>query len=383
MRPAESAPRPIRPLRADRIAMFLADLQGGGAERMMLSLAAGFRNHGAQVELIVADAVGPFVDEIPTAVCVHDLASGGVSRALPALVRFLRRERPDLLLTSLHHASVIALIARALSRTSVPVFVREANTPSRRERTWRRPKRWISAELMRRLYARADGVIAVSQGVADDMHAFYGLPPDDIAVLYNPVVTPEIAERARAVPDHPWFEGAGPPVVLAAGRLHPQKDFATLIRAIAKLRDTTAVRLIIVGEGDERAALEALVGELGLEGEVSLPGFVPNPFAYMSRATVFALSSRWEGLPGALIQAMACGCPVVATDCRSGPAEILDGGRYGELVPVGDADRLAEALRRTIDGPRDADRVRTRSRQYAQNDVAAAYLDFFRKRLAA
>jgi glycosyltransferase involved in cell wall biosynthesis len=188
----------------------------------------------------------------------------------------------------------------------------------------------------------------VSKGVADDLALLIGLSRDRIDVIYNPVVSDNLLLKAQEPIDHPWFAAGEPPVILSVGRLSPQKDQAMLLRAFAKVRKSIPARLIILGDGDERAALEALARNLHIESDVAVPGFVENPFAYMNKSAVFALSSKYEGLPGVLIQAMACGCPVVSTNCPSGPAEILDGGKYGPLVPVGDEDAMAAALRQKL-----------------------------------
>jgi glycosyltransferase involved in cell wall biosynthesis len=206
--------------------------------------------------------------------------------------------------------------------------------------------------LVRRYYPWADEIVAVSQGVADDLLELTDLPPSKVRVLPNPVVTPELVQRAAEPLDDPWFTAGAAPVVLGAGRLDQQKDFPTLIRAFAAVRSRRPARLVILGEGPERGQLESLVEELGITADVRLPGFVSNPFSYMARAAVFVLSSAWEGMPGVLIQAMACGAPVVATDCESGPREALAGGKYGRLVPVGDHLALADAIAGTLDALR-------------------------------
>jgi len=191
--------------------------------------------------------------------------------------------------------------------------------------------------------------VAVSRGVADDLARLTGLPREKIQVIYNPVVTPELFVKAEEPLGHPWFAAGEPPVILGVGRLHEAKDFQTLIRAFALVRKKRVARLVILGEGEERPKLEALVRELGLEEEVALPGFVDNPFKYMKRAGVFVLSSQWEGFGNVLVEAMACGTPVVSTACPSGPEEILENGRWGRLVSVGDVDALAEAIILTLD----------------------------------
>ena len=360
----------------------MANLSGGGAERMMVNLANGLAAQGVGVDLLLARASGPYLDDVSREVRVREVSpTGGVSRALPFLVRYLRKERPQLLVSTLHHASLVALTAKRVSLTRIPVFLREANTPSKRVRSLRKPKDLLTDELARLAYRYANGIIAVSDGVAEDLRAHFGLSRQKLTVLRNPVVTDDLLEQARADPGHLWLEAGQPPVVLGAGRLHVQKDFATLIRAFAAVRKNRAAKLIILGEGDERPALEELVRRLGLEDDVELPGFVDNPFAFMSRAALFVLSSKWEGLPGALIQAIACGCPVVATDCRSGPAEVLDGGSYGELVPVGDERAMAAAMLRTLESPPSAARLRSRSRQYSQDEVVRDYIEYFERHL--
>jgi glycosyltransferase involved in cell wall biosynthesis len=184
----------------------------------------------------------------------------------------------------------------------------------------------------------------VSSGVADDLARRAWITRTRIHVVPNPIISPDLLRLARSAVDHEWFATAALPLVLGAGRLTPQKRFDDLIRAFARVRQSHDARLMILGEGEERARLQALIRQLQLEHVVALPGFVENPLACMSRAKVFVLSSAWEGLPGALIQALACGTAVVATDCDSGPREILQGGRLGRLVPVGDVTALGEAI---------------------------------------
>jgi len=202
-----------------------------------------------------------------------------------------------------------------------------------------------------------------------------GLPRERIQVIYNPVLTPQIPSMAAMPLDHPWFAPGEPPVILGAGRLRREKDFASLIRAFARLRTQRPVRLVILGEGEERAALEALVQVLGIESVVSLPGFVENPFTYMSKATVFVISSVWEGFGNVLVEAMACGMPVVSTDCPSGPSEILEYGRYGPLVPVGDIEALAEAIGLTLENPIDAETLQRRAGNFSIDNIPDQYLD--------
>jgi glycosyltransferase involved in cell wall biosynthesis len=204
--------------------------------------------------------------------------------------------------------------------------------------------------LIRHFYGWADAIVAISGGVADDVARVTRIPRGHIQVIYNPVVTPGFRKKAEAPLEHPWFEAGGPPVLLGVGRLCPQKDFSTLIQAFAQARKERSARLLILGEGRDRPALEAMVRELGLEQDVALPGFIENPYPYMVRASLFVLSSRWEGLGNVLVEAMYCGVPLVATDCPHGPREILVDGKYGTLIPVGDAGALARAIQAGLNG---------------------------------
>lgn len=206
--------------------------------------------------------------------------------------------------------------------------------------------------LVRLCYPWADGIVAVSEGVADDLQKVAGLPRSRIQVLANPIITAELAGQAAEPLDDPWFAPGAPPVILGVGALRKQKDFPTLIRAFGALRSRREARLLILGEGTERSSLESLVQELGVGADVRLPGRVANPYNYMAKAAVFVLSSAWEGMPGVLIQALASGAKVVATDCESGPRELLAGGEYGQLVPVGDSAALSAAISTSLDRPR-------------------------------
>jgi glycosyltransferase involved in cell wall biosynthesis len=205
--------------------------------------------------------------------------------------------------------------------------------------------------LVRTCYPWAACVVAVSRGAADDLAHTAGLPREDIEVVYNPVITPRVMALARQTADHPWLAPSEPPVILGVGRLTRQKDFATLIRAFAEVRRTRSARLIILGEGEDRPALEALAADLGVAGDVALPGFRTNAVTYMAASALFVLSSAWEGLPTVLIEALAAGTRVVSTDCPSGPREILRAGELGALVPVGDAPALAAAIADALHRP--------------------------------
>ncbi len=314
----------------------------------MLALANSLPERGYKVDLAVVRAEGPFKTSVHPRVRVVEFKARGVLASLPSLTQYMRRERPDTLFSAMNHANIVALWARRLAGVATRVIVSEHNTLS----TWacgtssirNRTMPW----LIRFFYPWADGIVAVSRDVAGDLAETTKLPRTRIQVIYNPVVTPQLLEMARVKPPHTWFAVNQPPVVLAVGRLTPQKDFATLIRAFDRVRRDKHVRLMILGEGGDRHELERLVRQLRLEPHVSLPGFVENPYSYMAHAAVFVLSSRWEGLPTVLIEALSCGMRVIATDCPSGPREILADGKYGMLVPMHDAPALAEAIAATL-----------------------------------
>ena len=357
-----------------KVALFLPSLRGGGAERVMINLARGFSEQGLKVDLVLAKAEGPYLCQVPPEVRVIDLHSDRVLRSLPELARYMGRERPEAILSALNHANVVTIWASKLSRVPCRVVVSVHGTLS--------PSIAYDAGLRRRLipnligifYPWADEIVAVSSGVADDLSKITGLQRERIQVIYNPVVGPELLEKAKEALNHPWFAPGEPPVILSVGRLTKQKDYSTLIRAFALVRQEHPARLMILGEGEERPKLEALVRELGLDDDVSLPGFVDNPYAYMARSAVFVLSSVWEGLPNVLIEAMAVGTPVVSTDCPSGPAEILERGEWGRLVPIGDVEEMATAIIATLNDPNHPD-VSKRAQHFGVEKSVQAYLE--------
>lgn len=332
-----------------RLAVFAPSMVDGGAERGALKLAEGLAQRGFDVDLVLARAEGPRLAEIPAEVRVVDLGARRVLSSLPGLVRYLRREKPQALASVLDHANVVALWARKLGRYHGRVVVIEQNTLSEAARNGKSRRDRMMPRMVSRFYPWADYVVGVSAGVSAELFELTSLRREKIRVIFNPIVTADIGEKARAPVDHDWFND-GSSVFVAAGRLRPQKDFATLLRAFALLRAKRPARLLVLGEGPERERLEALALELGITPDVSLYGSTTNPYAYMARATAFVLSSRWEGLPTVLIEAMSCSVPVIATDCPSGPREILADGRYGRLVPVGDVDALAVAMEAALDG---------------------------------
>ena len=362
------------PMGSKKIALFLPDLSGGGAERMMINLAHGFVNLGAEVDLVLIRKEGTYLSLVPSSVRIVDLGAGRTIRSITALAGYLRRERPAALLSTFVNVNVAALLARRLARVPVRVVVREANYASIKNASEDRLIMRLTGRLQPWAYRWANAIVAVSQGVGDDLVRNIGVAADRMRVIKNPVVTPDLHRLAAEPTDHPWFVPGQAAVILGVGRLTAQKDFPTLIRAFARIRQRRPAKLVILGEGEDRPMMERLRNDLGLHADIDLPGFVENPYALMARAAVFVLSSRWEGSPNALVEAMACGTPVVATDCPSGPAEILDGGRFGRLVPVSDAIMLGESIVRTLDAPLAAKILSGRADNFSAECSAEQYL---------
>jgi len=359
---------------AARLSIFLPSLAGGGAERAIATVASGLAARGVSVSLVLASASGPYLGSLHPSIKVVDLKSNSVLGAVPGLVRHLREQRPAALLAAMSHANVVAALAHRLAGSMARLVLSErvhlsstlAGSPGLRVR--------MTHALMRPTYPWADCIVTVAEGVASDLLKHISVKPDRVVTIYNPIVDDSLLAQSREVPAHPWLAGGDVPVVLAAGRLTAQKDFVTLLDAFALLRRQRSVRLVILGEGELRAALLSRAEHLGVADDVALPGFDANPFAAMRAADVFVLSSRFEGLPGVLVQAMACGTRVVATDCPSGPGEVLEGGRWGRLVPVGDAAVLAAAVAAALDDPMPPD-VCKRASMFSVDAAVSRYAE--------
>ena len=392
---------PEKPL---RIALVVPHLTHGGADLIVLNLARGLIERGYRVDILLLKELNTLEDQIPPearwSVLEQKRIHGFHDRAhlvrrfgfrilkllrtdlledARSLAAYIDEEKPDCVLPSLPGAKSAALLALGFTKldpVTIPIVHSVLMNISRRFH-----------KLYAILFPTAARVVSVSDGVADNLALTLELPRERISRIYNPVDTEEIAELAGAVPDHPWMSDDGPPVILSAGRLARAKDFPTLLRAFHQISQNRDVRLMILGEGRQRKRLEKIIRKLGLEEKVSLPGWVSNPYAFMSRASVFVLSSKLEGLGNVLIEAMACGCPCVSTNCPSGPAEILDNGRFGPLTPVGDDSALAAAMERVLDSPPDKDTLQARAQEFSFDASVDQYerliLDLMRERRQA
>lgn len=372
-----------------KIAIWLYRLGGGGAERVIVDLAASFERAGHDVSLLVHTNDNPYAVALGGGVRLVSLENALSRRLRPrtlfclwGLIAFLKKEKPDIVFTTGAAHSVILLLARALLRIDTRVVIRETNTIGAQAGKNAGIIENVMFFLARRLYPLADRIVAPSSGILKDMEERIPEVRGKACVIYNPIDATEIRKQAEQPMEDENLSGV--PFILGVGRLVPQKGFYTLIRACAPLCRERGIHLALLGEGPERENLAALAGDLGMAQYLHMPGFVVNPFAFMARARLFVLSSRFEGLPNALLQAIAAGCPVVATDCPSGPDEILDGGKLAPLVPVDDVEALRRAIANALEQGRPADyalwdRI---GHAYDRERITARYLDVFRSALA-
>lgn len=387
---------PIRSL-----ALIVRTLEGGGMQRIILLLAEAFAKTGIRVEILTGhDAKTTF--KLPPGTSIRCLPRSSMLssslallkarprdalrllplltplkpdmfRRLPALIAYLRTVRPDAVLTAGTQSNLAAIIARAAAGIPARLVISEHNTLSIVARRGHGIFRWAYPGLVRRFYPEADAVAAVSRGVAQDLAQIAGLSEEQITLIYNPVDAEAIVHAGKMPAEHPWLTDHSCQIVLGVGRLHRQKDFPTLIRAFAIARKERDLRLAILGGGSERKMLETLCQQLGVQDDVFMPGFVDNPFIWMSRASLFVLSSAWEGFALVLVEALASGCPVISTDCPNGPREILQDGTYGSLVPIGNSEAMAAAMLATLAAPPDAVRLRARAAEFSVSATVAGY----------
>nr|WP_272504125.1 glycosyltransferase [Salinibacter ruber] len=332
-----------------QISLFWGVPDGGGVAHVMITLAEEFLSRGIEVDIVVLAKEGELIEELPTDAQLYDLKADGLTESLPALTRHLSEQHPPVLLSANPYLNRVAVLARLFAKVSTSIVISEHSIRAIRSSRSKLPE-WGVRRLTRWICTQADRRIAVSKGVAIAAEKFIGVRFQRFDIIYNPVVGPKTFELAEQSVDHSWFADERPPVVLGTGRLVEEKGFSTLLRAFAQVRKTRRARLVILGEGEERPVLEQQAERLGVSDHVWMPGFVSNPMKYMADAEAFVLSSKSEGLGNVLVEAMACGTPVVSTDCPGGPSEVLQGGKHGRLVPVEDPTALAMAIEEALNG---------------------------------
>lgn len=358
----------------ERVAFYFATSGHSGVDRAMQNLIPAVARRGYDVDLLHVRKHGPHFQEPPPGVRIIDLGASHVYNSLPAVVRYLRKERPAVMLSDKDRVNRTAFFARLLARAPTRLVFSSGTTLSIELANRRAVDRALQRWSFRHLYRRVSNVIVTSEGVKTDMAEYTRLPLKYIEVVPSPVVPAELFTAQPPRPDHPWFADGAPPVILGVGELGRRKDFPTLIRAFAEVRKRHCCRLVILGRGRDREALLTLAAELDVAEDFSLPGFDPDPYRYMAHAAVFAFTSLWEGLGFVIIEALAVGTPVVATDCPSGPREILQDGKYGQLVPVGDTAAAAEAIERSLSQRPPRDFLQQAARPYEIENSTTAYL---------
>jgi glycosyltransferase involved in cell wall biosynthesis len=355
-----------------RVCIFPDRIDDGGIDRYALNLAEILLQKGVAVDLFVTSEAGKLLPQRPKASRLF-VGGGSTKKSVVPFYRYLRQEQPDLLISANLYIDIVSIIVRKLARVPTRHAVTLHTAFSREDY---RGKPWLKnlyTQLCTFLYPFADDIVAVSHAVARDSQNYFNLKKP-IMVIYNPVVTPALFEKSKAEPQHPFYASKKIPVLLAIGRLSAQKDFSTLLRGFAELRKTRAAKLLILGEGEERSLLESLAKDLNLGDDLSMPGFVDNPYPFIKNSNILVSSSAWEGLPTVLIEALALGTPVVATDCPGGSSEILEGGKYGQLVPMRDPKALAQAMTKTLDTPLEATLLQARGEMFSLEASVQGYL---------
>lgn len=370
---AASSNRPL-------LAFFIPDFSVGGAEQVAITIMNGLAERGYDIDLLLSRASGELQSELSKRVSIVELPPSktpavGVAAHLPALVSYLHRQKPAGLFPHLEHPSIVCLIINRLLDTETTVIPTQHSAFGHEVEAT--PKDRIVERIVPRLYPASDRIISVSEGVADSLIKQTPVDRDDVSVLHNPVDVERIRERASQPTDHKWVEDSDRDVVLFVGRHAGQKNLEGWVHAFERVVDKNPnARAIIAGKGQCRNDVVATVERCGLSDVVSLPGYVDNPYRYMAKADTFLLSSRYEGLPTVLIECLSVGCPVVSTDCPSGPREILSDGEYGTLVPVGDVNGLADAVYDTLADPPDPVRLRSRADDFSPQPVFNEYEQF-------
>ena len=353
----------------ERVSIFLTSMNVGGAQRIALNLCTGLIKKGYDVDLLLVGAEGNLISEVPEEVSVIDLDASRVVTSIVPLRRYLRESTPDVLYSMMIEVNIAAVVAHQFARVDTRLVISEHNTPTVSAEGL---KDQIALRLAALTYPRADHIVTVSRGVRNDLLNVVNILPEKITVIHNPIDVERIRKQATESVDHKWFTDQSISIVMSAGRHAPQKGFDTLLRAFSRLEDPNT-RLVLLGEGNETESLRKLAIELEIEDRVDFLGFVDNPFKYMASADVFVLSSWYEGFGNVLIEAMATGCPVVSTDCPSGPSEILESGVYGPLVPIKDATAMSDAIEGVLVDPIDESVLASRADDFSIDAVVEKY----------
>lgn len=351
-----------------KIAVLMNDFSGTGVPRVTLRLTEGLIARGHEVELVVLNPKGPMRNQVPTSAKVEELNVSRAITATPKIIRYLKKSKPVTIIAAEDQLGIIAAFSCLVIRSNAKILV-TSHVPYSKTNLAKGLKGKIFVSALKLLWRRIDVFTTVSAGLADDMAAETGIPREEIKVLHNAVIQEENIARNPNRDLHPFFS-SGDKVLLAMGSLHRRKGFHDLVEVMRLLKDKASLRLIILGEGRERANLQQKIDDAGLKDKVDLAGYSDDPFGYLQTADLFVLPSYFEGLPTVLIEALSCGCPVIATDCIAGPKEILAGGEFGRLVPVGGTREMAAAISEVILENPDHEKLFQRARAFTQDNIA-------------
>lgn len=360
----------------NKIALYIPSMSGGGAERVMLALANGLVEKDIQVDLLLNKVDGPYLKYASRKVNIVNLNTSRVLNSILPLSKYLRREKPDVILSAMNYVNIVAVMAQLISGSNTKVVLSEHGNLTESKKNLGRIKGLVITSLMKWAYRKSHAIVAVSDGVADALSNELKISRNKITTIYNPIFSQDIVKRSNELISHPWVGKNALPLVIGVGRLTLQKDFSTLIHAFKQVLVKRECNLIILGEGKLRSELENLIKTLGLQDNVQLPGFVDNPYAWMSQADLFVLSSVHEGFGNVIVEAMACGTPVVSTDCPSGPSEILEDGKWGDLVPPGNAQLLSQSIIKSLSTPNQKD-IKGRAAFFSIDRAVNQYLKIF------
>lgn len=354
--------------------ILLPDLRGGGAERVSLDLARAFAAAGHEIEFVLMTAIGEFLPEARDQFGIVDLQASQARNVPMALARYLRVSRPDVLIANMWPLTSAAVAGRALSRQRCRLLLVDHSTLSRAYVSWGRIHNTMMRASMMATYPMADRVAGVSEGVARDVERLAGMSDHSVAVLHNPIPQRAMPDEQMTAQAEEFWNGRPGERILTVGSLQGAKNHPLLLQAFAQLSRPRSI-LMFVGQGQDEPLLRALAQDLGVADRVVFAGFHPDPSPFYATADLFVLSSDYEGLPTVLIEALSFGLPVVSTDCPSGPAEILENGRWGRLTPVGDAQALARAMDEALSAPVDRDALKRRAADFSPEIAARKYLD--------
>jgi glycosyltransferase involved in cell wall biosynthesis len=355
-----------------KIAFFVSGLRPGGIGRYVLNLAKGFVKRGFHVDIILPKEVEAYHHYIPEKANVINLKTGRTLKSVIPLIRYLKQNKPYALISANDYVNIAAIWASKVAKVNTKI-ISTIHTDRRNVEKNSSVKEFLFNKLARVTYPLSDYIVAVSAGVSENSSKIYKIPRPLVNVIHNPILDDSLQEKMNDQVKHKWFIKRNQKVILGVGRLTKQKDFSILIEAFKIVRENRPVKLIVLGEGAERIRLQELIKEYGFDEDVDLPGFVENPYSYMKCADLLVLSSRYEGFGNVIVEAMAAGTPVVSTNCPSGPAEILENGKFGYLVPVGNVTLLAEAIEKALDEPANSEALKTRAMDFSIDKITEDY----------